>query len=235
MTASARVRNAYAVALHEHMRSPTEGHLQVAYEIGRSAVSENVGIVEIALFHHELLAESASAGGSLEPEGVTRAGQFLSEALAAYEMIARGYHEVRDAVALERRHAAMIRQLASFMGDASLAVHSRDAAHEVIRLVAEHARELTDASSATVAVAGPDNRPLVEIVDEGPAPAASSTEQRAVTLTALDGHEIGTITIIGKSDHRFMEIDDAVLAHLGQMASAALERIHRYQRPRRRR
>lgn len=235
MTASARVRNAYAEALHEHMRSPTEGHLQVAYEIGRSAVSDNVGIVEMALFHHELLAESAIAGGSLEPDDVTRAGQFLSEALAAYEMIARGYHEVRDAVALERRHAAMIRQLASFMGDASLAVHSRDAAHEVIRLVAEHARELTDASSATVAVAGPDNRPLVEIVDEGPAPAASSTEQRAVTLTALDGQEIGTITIIGKPDHRFMEIDDAVLAHLGQMASAALERIHRYQRPRGRR
>lgn len=235
MTASARVRNAYAEALHEHMRSPTEGHLQVAYEIGRSAVSDNVGIVEMALFHHELLAESATSGGSLEPDDVTRAGQFLSEALAAYEMIARGYHEVRDAVALERRHAAMIRQLASFMGDASLAVHSRDAAHEVIRLVAEHARELTDASSATVAVAGPDNRPLVEIVDEGPAPAASSTEQRAVTLTALDGQEIGTITIIGKPDHRFMEIDDAVLAHLGQMASAALERIHRYQRPRGRR
>jgi hypothetical protein len=235
VTASARVRNAYAVALHEHMRSPTEGHLQVAYEIGRSAVSDNVSIVEIAQFHHELLAESASAGGSLEPEDVTRAGQFLSEALAAYEMIARGYHEVRDAVALERRHAAMIRQLASFMGDASLAAHSRDAAHEVIRLVAEHARELTDASSATVAVAGPNNRPLVEVVDEGPAPAASSTEQRSVTLTALDGHEIGSITIIGKPDHRFMEIDDAVLAHLGQMASAALERIHRYQPPRGRR
>lgn len=235
MTASARVRDAYAVALHEHMRSPTEGHLQVAYEIGRAAASDNVGIVEMALFHHELLAERASTGGSLEPDDITRAGQFLSEALVAYEMIARGYHEVRDAVALERRHAAMIRQLASFMGDASLAVYSRDAAHEVIRLVAEHARELTDASSATVAVAGPDNRPLVEIVDEGLAPAASSTEQRTVTLTALDGQEIGTITIIGKPGHRFMEIDDAVLAHLGQMASAALERIHRYQQPRGRR
>ncbi len=235
MTASARVRSAYAVALHEHMRSPTEGHLQLAYEIGRSAVADNVGIVEMALFHHELLAEGASAGGSLEPDDVTLAGQFLSEALVAYEMIARGYHEVRDAVALERRHATMIRQLAGFMGDASLAVHSRDAAHEIIRLVAEHARELTDASSATVEVAGQDNRPLVEIVDVGPAPAASSTEQRAVTLTALDGHEIGTITIIGGADHRFTEVDDAVLAHLGQMASAALERIHHYQRPRGRR
>ena len=235
MTASARVRNAYAVGLHEHMRSPTEEHLQVAYEIGRSAVADNVGIVELALIHHELLAESASAGDSLEPDDVTRAGQFLSEALVAYEMIARGYHEVRDAVALERRHAAMIRQLASFMGDASLAVHSRDAAHEVIRLVAEHARELTDASSATVAVTDPDNRSLVEVVDEGPAPVDASTEQRAVMLTALDGHEIGSITIIGKPDRRFLEIDDAVLAHLGQMASAALERIHRYERPRGRR
>jgi hypothetical protein len=236
VTAAARLRTAYAEALREHLRSPTEGQLQVAYEIGRSALSDNVSIVEIALFHHELLAESESAGGSLEPEAVTRAGQFLSEALAAYEMVARGYHEVRDAVALERRHAAMIRQLATFMGDASLAVHSRDSMHEVIRLVAEHARELTDALSATVAVVGPDNRHLVETVDEGPPAAApSSTEQRTVTLRALDGHEIGAITIIGKPAHRFRDIDDAVLAHLGQMASAALERIHRYQRPRRRR
>jgi Phosphoserine phosphatase RsbU, N-terminal domain len=233
VTASARFRKAYADALHEHLRSPTEGQLQVAYEIGRSALSDNVSIVEIALVHHELLAESGSASASVDPEAVTWAGQFLSEALAAYEMMARGYHEVRDAVALERRHAAMIRQLATFMGDASLAVHSRDSTRELIRLVAEHARELTDACSATVAVVGPDNRQLVETVDDGPpTAAASSTEERTVALRALDGHEIGTITIIGKPARRFMEIDDAVLAHLGQMASAALERIHRYQRPR---
>ena len=236
MTTSAGLREAYTVALHAHLRSPTEGHLQGAYEIGRSALASNVSIVEIALFHHELLAERAAVDGTLEADVVTRAGQFLSEALAAYEMVARGYHEVRDAVALERRHAAMIRQLATFMGDASLAVHSRDSTHELIRLVAEHARELTDASSARVAVAGPDDRPLIEVADEGPSTvAASSTEQRTVTLTALDGNEIGTITIVGKPDHRFVEIDDAVLAHLGQMASAALERIHRYRRPRRRR
>jgi hypothetical protein len=229
MTASARLRHVYAGALHEHLRSPTEGQLQVAYEIGRSALSDNVSIVEIALLHHELLAESES--GSLEPEAVTRAGQFLSEALAAYEMVARGYHEVRDAVALERHHAAMIRQLATFMGDASLAVHSRDSTHELIRLVAEHARELTDAFAATVAVVGPDHRQLVETVDEGLPTAAASTDQRTVALRALDGYEIGTITIVGKPGRRFMEIDDAVLAHLGQMASAALERSHRYQRP----
>jgi GAF domain-containing protein len=236
VTASARLRQVYAGALHEHLRSPTEGQLQVAYEIGRSALSDNVSIVEIALFHHELLAERESGGGSLEPEAVTRAGQFLSEALAAYEMVTRGYHEVRDAVALERRHAAMIRQLATFMGDASLAVHSPDSTHELIRLVAEHARELTDALSATVAVVGPDSRQLVETVDDGPPTgAASSSEERTVALSALDGHEIGTITIIGKPARRFTEIDDAVLVHLGQMASAALERIHGYQRPRGRR
>jgi hypothetical protein len=82
---------------------------------------------------------------------------------------------------------------------------------------------------------GPDNRQLVETVDEGPPTAASSTEKRTVALRALDGHEIGTITIIGKPAHRVRDIDDAVLAHLGQMASAALERIHGYQRPRGRR
>jgi hypothetical protein len=231
MTAPAGLRHVYARALHEHLRSPTEGQLQVAYEIGRSALSDNVSVVEIALLHHELLAECEFDGGSLEPEAVTRAGQFLSEALAAYEMVARGYHEVRDAVALERHHAAMIRQLATFMGDASLAVHSRDSTRELIRLVAEHARELTDALSATVAVVGPDHRQLVETVDEGLPTASSSTDQRTVALRALDGYEIGTITIVGRPGRRFMEIDDAVLAHLGQMAAAALERSHRYQRP----
>jgi GAF domain-containing protein len=236
VTASAHFRKAYAGALHEHLRSPTERQLQVAYEIGRSALSDNVSIVEIALFHHEVLGESESADGSLEPEALTRAGQFLSEALAAYEMVARGFQEVRDAVTLERRHAAMIRQLATFMGDASLAVHSPDSTHELIRLVAEHARELTDAFSASVAVVGPDSRQVVETVDDGPPTAtASSTEERTVGLSALDGHQIGTITIIGKPARRFTEIDDAVLAHLGQMASAALERIHGYQRPRGRR
>jgi hypothetical protein len=51
----------------------------------------------------------------------------------------------------------------------------------------------------------------------------------AATLTALDGSELGAIQLFDKQDGAFTESDEAVLVHLAQMASAAVERARLYQ------
>ena len=63
-------------------------------------------------------------------------------------MVHRGYREAAASAAAERRQAAMLRRLSSFLADASLSARHTDAASEVLHLVAEHARELTDATYA---------------------------------------------------------------------------------------
>lgn len=50
----------------------------------------------------------------------------------------------------------------------------------------------------------------------------------AASLTALDGSELGAIQLFHKQDGAFTGDDEAVLVHLAQMASAAVERTRLY-------
>jgi len=51
----------------------------------------------------------------------------------------------------------------------------------------------------------------------------------AAPLTALDGHELGAIQLLNKSEGDFTELDELVLVHVAQMTSAAVERAQLYQ------
>ena len=73
-------------------------------------------------------------------------------------MVQRGFAEARQAALLERRQTRLSRQLSTFLADASLALDASESLEEMLRLVAEQARELVgaDCCVATVAVgAGP--------------------------------------------------------------------------------
>ena len=54
----------------------------------------------------------------------------------------------------------------------------------------------------------------------------------AASLTALDGSELGAIQLFDKQDGAFTGDDEAVLVHLAQMTSAAVERTRLYQEQR---
>ena len=71
-------------------------------------------------------------------------------------MVQRGFREATEAARLERRQTEMSRQLSTFLADASLALDASDSLEEMLRLVAEQARELVGAECcvATVAMDG---------------------------------------------------------------------------------
>ena len=71
------------------------------------------------------------------------AADFLLEVLSAYEMVRRAVAEAQQAVSAERRQAAMIRQLSTLLGDASLVAHGHSSIEEMLQLVAEQTCELT--------------------------------------------------------------------------------------------
>lgn len=64
--------------------------------------------------------------------------------------------EAQEAAWLERRQTELSRQLSTFLADASLALDASDSLEEMLRLVAEQARELVGAECcvATVAMNG---------------------------------------------------------------------------------
>ncbi len=99
----------YASSLRDYLHRRGERELRTAYELGRQALSENVGLLEIALLHHYVLAEmSADLCGQIEArETLTMSGQFLVEVLSAYEMRQRAY---RDAASTLRQMNELLEQ-----------------------------------------------------------------------------------------------------------------------------
>ena len=147
-SAGPQFRNAYRTALGRHLSQGSETTLHAAYELGREAVAAGLGVLDVAVVHHELLRQPLEAADDAPSLRATAAaaGDFLVEVLAAYEMVQRGLREAMEAAAVERRQAQMLRQLSKFLADASLTLDAPDSTQEVLQLVAEQARELTAAS-----------------------------------------------------------------------------------------
>jgi GAF domain-containing protein len=168
-TAAGPFRAAYAAALGEYLRDPTENSLRVAYELAREAVGRHLSVLDLAVAHQEALqAALAGASESAEVQRVARAaGDFFLEGLSTFEMVQRGFREARQAAWLERRQTELSRQLSSFLADASLALDAEDSLLEMLRLVAEQARELVDADCCVATVTAEGQPRAAEAVSHG--------------------------------------------------------------------
>ncbi len=153
---------AYASALGDHLREPTEASLRGAYELGREAVGRRLSVLDLTVIHHEaVVSELSETSGPAEVQQFMRAaGDFFLESLASFEMVQRGFSEVQQAFLSQRHQTEMSRQLSTFLADASLALEVSDSHEEMLRLVAEQARDLVGAqcSVATVGTPGEPRR-----------------------------------------------------------------------------
>ena len=115
-------------------------------------------MLELADAHQQaLMSVLLDASDAAEAQAIARAaGDFFLEGLSTFEMVQRGFAEARQAALLERRQTRLSRQLSTFLADASLALDASESLEEMLRLVAEQARELVgaDCCVATVAVGG---------------------------------------------------------------------------------
>jgi GAF domain-containing protein len=115
-------------------------------------------VLELADAHQQaLMSVLLDASDAAEAQAIARAaGDFFLEGLSTFEMVQRGFAEARQAALLERRQTRLSRQLSTFLADASLALDASESLEEMLRLVAEQARELVgaDCCVATVGAAG---------------------------------------------------------------------------------
>jgi hypothetical protein len=156
-------RAAYGSAFRGYVLDASEINLRAAYELGREAVVRELSVLDLTLVHHDALLDALRERATGDVEHVTRAAAaFLLESVSAFEMVRRGFTEARQAALLERRHAAMLRQLSSFLADVSLAVATPEPLEEMMQLVAEQARELVGCEWCRVSVAiGDDVREAI--------------------------------------------------------------------------
>ncbi len=172
---------AYSSAFEAYLIERDETRLRAAYELGRDAVTRRLTVLDLAVAHHEALQSAFVEGAdSAEMRSLVRAGgEFFLESLSAFEMVQRGFAEAREAALLERRQTDLARGLSTFLADASLALDGSSSLEEMLRLVAEQARELVDAGCC---VATSDSRRRRELCRPPP-----TRRVRRIGPPSLDG------------------------------------------------
>jgi signal transduction histidine kinase len=87
---------AYGEALAEYGASGSEEGLLRAYQFGRQAVGDGMGVLEMAALHQEALASAgvAAQAGVDAARMARRAAEFLAEALAPFELTRRGFEQL---------------------------------------------------------------------------------------------------------------------------------------------
>jgi PAS domain S-box-containing protein len=95
----------YTAALREYLFEGGETALHRAYELGRSALADGLGVLEVAAVHHQAMVEILGSTNDDVPGALAAAGQFLAEGLSPFEMTHRGYREANAALqASEKRY-----------------------------------------------------------------------------------------------------------------------------------
>jgi len=89
------VEHSYAKGLEEYLSGGGESALRSAYEIGRTALGDGIGVLDIAAIHHDALASvlQRMSGSAAFEQDFDRAKEFFSESLSPYEMTHRGFRE----------------------------------------------------------------------------------------------------------------------------------------------
>src|SRR3989475_11759193 len=105
------LRDQYTRSLQDYLAEAGETNLHHAYELGRQALAEGLGILEIASMHHHALA--TVAGSIRTPEEMRNisksAENFFAEALSPFEMAHRGFREANMALRQsEERYRSLV-------------------------------------------------------------------------------------------------------------------------------
>jgi hypothetical protein len=102
-----RFRRDYAPAFLQYLSEEGEPGLRVAYELGRRAMTDGLSMLELAEIHHaELLSVLRTVRTPEELDQIaSAASRFFVELLATFEMVQRGFAELRQTTEQHRADA----------------------------------------------------------------------------------------------------------------------------------
>lgn len=84
----------YVAALENYLAGSGEAPLHQAYELGRKALTDGLGVLDLAMLHHRALrAVAITDVSAAKPSRYDKAAEFFAESLSPFEMSLRGYRE----------------------------------------------------------------------------------------------------------------------------------------------
>ena len=105
--AQARFRRDYAPVFLQYLAQGGEPGRQAAYELGRRAIRDRLSLLDLARIHHSVLLEVLKTHRTApELEHIAQAAsEFLTEALAVFEMTQRGFTELLSTLGSDQHNA----------------------------------------------------------------------------------------------------------------------------------
>jgi signal transduction histidine kinase len=88
----------YMQALRDHLSTDDEASLHEAYDVGRKALTKGLGVVHLAILHHESLATILRQLPTPEQgaQAACSAAEVQAESLSVFEMALLGYREANE-------------------------------------------------------------------------------------------------------------------------------------------
>src|SRR5690348_16214971 len=111
MIPDARLVEKYTAALKSYFENFNEQDLEKAYQLGRTALAEGVGLLEMAIVHHEALAVCLlnNPATAFRVKAIRAAGRFFLECLTPFEMSLRGFQESNIALRMsEEKYRVLV-------------------------------------------------------------------------------------------------------------------------------
>ncbi len=187
----------YRAVLQEYVSGAGETALTRAYELGRAAAVAGLGILDLAMIHHEALLD-LPPGSARDRAPVEMAAQFLAESLSPYEMTLRSYQANARLLGLgetlTQQNAEIVRareQLRTILDATTAVIYLKDGEgrylfvnrrfQEVFRRGREEVIGKTDREALPPPVAGALQREDADVL------AARAPKELEETLPSLDG------------------------------------------------
>ena len=215
-----RFAERYAEAFKSFLFAGDERALEAAYELGRSAVTDRLGLMDLAEAHHRAIA--AMPADADPREFAESAAAFFRESLATFEIAARSFREAHETVRLQEAHAARQRALA----EAAVEINGTLEPQRILDFTAGRALSLLDAAGAEASAQLGRDQPLL-IGRAG----TLDGHRLTVPLCGREQRELGELTVSAPATGE-QDADRSVLLQLARMAAAAIENAERYQRER---
>jgi signal transduction histidine kinase len=210
----------YLMALQNYLLHPEEVFLQLAYELGRQAVAEGIGILNLLRIH-------AAAAKRLAREDAAMADAaeaFFMEAISPFEATHRGFRETNSRLAeLNATLARRNNELAAINFELNREIEERKRTEEALRQSKEHYRVLfNDARVMQENLRHLSNRVIHIQEEERKRISRELHDEVGQALTAVNVH----LAMAGKS----REIGLEQIAEARKLVEQTMEAVHRFAR-----
>lgn len=185
---STKLLTEYTAALKHYQFEGDESALQRAYELGRSALSEGLGVLEMAALHKEAMVSVFDALDGL-PATVAAAGQFFAESLSPFEMTHRGYREANSALqASETRYRELFENANDVVFTTDLAGQFTSVNRAGEELTGYRRDEVPAMNLATIVA--PEHLPIAQRMLEQKLAGEAERTQCEIEIVSRDGRRI---------------------------------------------